>query len=150
MTLIAQALSQYGTPSLIDGRVNPAVKQYLYESTGLWFDSHLPWCAAFIGAMLLRSGVARETLPDPDAILAAKSWKGVGVAVSDAQVGDLMIFDRDDTPGGWEGHIAIFCNYGFGPKGGKRSIFVLGGNQGDKVCVAPYQESRLEAIRRIG
>jgi uncharacterized protein (TIGR02594 family) len=78
------------------------------------------WCAAFTGAMLKRNCFKFNQS------LAAGSYTGYGNPVSggisNAQKGDIVVFNRD----GGTGHVAMY--YGPGPRPG--TIYVVGGNQG--------------------
>ena len=105
-----------------------------------------PWCSALLNGLcyllsLPRSGSA-----------AARSWLRVGkpVGLHDALIGmDIVILKRGAAPQpGPEvldapGHTGIFAGYdGDG-------IRVLGGNQGDRVCVAPFPLEDVLGIRRL-
>ena len=93
------------------------------------------WCAAFVGAMLARSGVK------PTGKLNARSYLDWGAPVErkDAKPGDVVIFERGT---GWQGHV------GFLVKDGGVLINTLGGNQSDAVNIKGYQASKLLGIRR--
>ena len=94
------------------------------------------WCAAFVGAMLARSGVK------PTGKLNARSYLDWGAPVErkDAKPGDVVIFKRGNSS--WQGHVAFFV------KDKSALIEVLGGNQSNAVNVKGYQASKLLGIRR--
>lgn len=100
-------------------------------------DDETAWCAAFVGAMLERSGLASTRKLNARSYL---DW-GEPVKRQDAQQGDIVIFTRGD-PNGWQGHVAFFVE----DKG--HQIVVLGGNQSNAVTVSGYQPKRLLGIRR--
>lgn len=139
MTNKAYALAKkdLGTWEWADGH-NPKVVQYFHDVGHEWVkDDETAWCAAFVGAMLKRAGMAHTGKLDARSYL---DW-GDPVENSEAQEGDLVIFYRGD-PDGWMGHVGFFV----GRSG--TQIKVLGGNQGDQVSIALYPASRLLGVRR--
>lgn len=101
-------------------------------------DDETSWCAAFLGAMLEDAG-----LPSTKALTARSYLKwGEEVPLSEAKTGDIVVFWRI-SPTSWQGHAGFFNDR----KDGK--IYVLGGNQGNKVSVAPYAETQLLGVRRM-
>jgi len=115
-----------------------------------WPDhDEVAWCSAALNywAWLLR-------LPRSKSLL-ARSWLGVGEAITklaDARKGfDILVFARGDPPfpGADDmtapGHVAVFA--GWDPVG--RKVHALGGNQGNRVSVAPFPISRLLGVRRL-
>lgn len=94
------------------------------------------WCAAFVGAMLNRSGGKGTGL------LTARSYLDWGVPVDrkDAREGDIVVFTRGNST--WQGHVAFFV------KDNDSTITVLGGNQSNSVNLTNYSSSRLLGIRR--
>lgn len=116
---------------------NPKVVAYFKDSgnAGVTTDS-TAWCAAFVGAMLARSGIKGTGKLNARSYL---DW-GVHVARQDAQPGDVVIFKRGNSS--WQGHVAFFVK----DRGAK--IDVLGGNQSDAVNVKGYAASQLLGIRR--
>jgi uncharacterized protein (TIGR02594 family) len=92
-----------------------------------------PWCAAFVGAMLARSGVAHS------GSLMARSYLRWGVALDAPRVGALAVLTRGSDP--FAGHVGFFV----GATGDR--IFLLGGNQNDAVTVAAFDAARLIGYR---
>lgn len=101
-------------------------------------DSKTAWCGCFRGAL------GHETATGcPAAFYRAANWQnwGVPVDVKNASTwlpGDTIIMKR---PGGF--HVTLFVALK-----GKAGVQCLGGNQGDKVCVATYKLSDIIAVRR--
>lgn len=95
------------------------------------------WCAAFVGAMLHRSG-----LPKTGA-LNARSYLEWGEAVDrkDAREGDIVVFERGNSS--WQGHVGFFV------KDNGDTITVLGGNQSNAVNRRAYVSAKLLGIRRL-
>lgn len=131
------ALKDAGTWEWKDGH-NPKVIQYFHDVGHSWVkDDETAWCAAFVGAMLERTGT-RSTRK-----LNARSYLDWGkpVELEDAQPGDIVVFSRGD-PNGWQGHVAFYVSHS------ANHVNVLGGNQSNQVNVKPYKRSRLLGIRR--
>ena len=117
---------------------NPSVLAYYREAghSEIKQDS-VPWCAAFVGAILSRAGVQNT------GSLLARSYEQWGVPVDgvhNAQRGDIVVLSRGDQS--WQGHVGFFVGFGAG------KVHVLGGNQGDQVNVSPYNMDKIVAIRR--
>ena len=126
-----------GTKEIRGPKHNKVVLAFYADVGHSWVDNdEVAWCAAFVGAMLERSGM-RSTRS-----LAARSYLQWGnkVAVDDAKPGDIVVFKRGNSS--WEGHVAFFVRQT------KASIYVLGGNQSNAVNVKAYPKSKLLGIRR--
>lgn len=116
---------------------NPKVVAYFADSGNAGVkNDETAWCAAFVGAMLARSGVKGTGKLNARSYL---EW-GQPVERKDAKPGDVVIFKRGNSS--WQGHVAFFVK----DKGAL--IEVLGGNQSDAVNVKGYQASQLLGIRR--
>jgi len=106
---------------------------------GYWHDIHLSgikddetaWCAAFVGAMLERNGI-RSTRSG-----AAKSYLNWGIELAKPIAGCIAVFTRE---GG--GHVGFVLGQ---DKAGHLQI--LGGNQGDCVCIAAFKTDRVAGYR---
>ena len=100
-------------------------------------EDSVAWCAAFVGAMLERSGI------DSTRQLTARSYIkwGESVALDKAQPGDIVVFWRGQKDG-WQGHVGFFVKHA------GTHIEVLGGNQSNEVNIARYPVTRLLDIRR--
>ncbi len=100
-------------------------------------DDETAWCAAFVGAMLERTGLKSTRKLNARSYL---EW-GEPVDLDDAQPGDIVVFTRGD-PSGWQGHVAFYVS--------KSTLYirVLGGNQRNAVTESNYPRDRLLGIRR--
>jgi len=131
------ARAEIGTFEWKDGH-NPKVIEYFAEVGHSWVtDDETAWCAAFVGAMLERSGIASTRKLNARSYL---DW-GVLVKLEAAEPGDVVIFSRGD-PKGWQGHVAFFV------KENATTLTVLGGNQSNQVIEARYPKDQLLGIRR--
>ncbi len=125
---------------------NPMVLAMLRLDDPWPSGDEVPWCSAFMNyvAWLLRLPRSKS--------LRARSWLLVGEAipVEDAEVGfDVVILRSNPAAPGPEvieapGHVAFFG----GAEG--ESVWLLGGNQGDRVNLQRFSQENILGIRRIG
>ena len=101
-------------------------------------DDATAWCAAFVGAMLTRSGIRGTSQ------LNARSYLGWGEPVErkNAQPGDIVVLSRGKSS--WQGHVGFFV------RDNGSTITLLGGNQQDAVNRRAYRVDggQLLGIRR--
>jgi uncharacterized protein (TIGR02594 family) len=97
----------------------------------------VPWCAAFVGAMLKRAGIA------PSGSLAARSYLDWGNAIAEPVPGCVTVLSRGSSS--WQGHVGFYVK----DLGGGR-IQLLGGNQSDRVSLAAFPKARVLGYRLPG
>lgn len=124
---------------------NPQVLAFLRLDDSWPQGDDVPWCSAFANyvAWLLRLPRSKN--------LAARSWLNVGVPISlfQATLGDIVILKRGggEQPGpeviSAPGHVGFYAGHD------GATVYVLGGNQGDSVSIAPFPVFRILGIRRI-
>lgn len=135
MTLARSCLGIKEVPGKKD---NPKIME-MYKTVGHGWVEHdeVAWCAAFVGAMLERAGIASTRN------LAARSYLkwGVPVELADLDEGDVVVFKRGNSS--WQGHVAFATG-----KQTRTSIEVLGGNQSNGVNIKMYPKSKLLGVRR--
>lgn len=95
-----------------------------------WFDDATPWCGVFVAHVMQKAGQ-----PIPKHWYRAKGWLEWGKPCPPA-FGAVCILDR---PGG--GHVF------FVTKVSASFVWGVGGNQGDKVCEAKFDRSRVVGFR---
>ncbi len=100
-------------------------------------DDSIPWCGLFV-AHCIASTLSAEPLPTNP--LGARNWARWG-APCEPMLGAVLVFWRGKKDG-WKGHVGFYAGE---EKGGV--FHVLGGNQGDKVCVTRIAGDRLLAAR---
>lgn len=91
----------------------------------------VPWCAAFVGAMLEASDIVSSRYES------ASSYLQWGVRLDAPSLGCIVIFTRN---GG--GHVGFVAG-----KDDKGRLMVLGGNQGNSVTIAPFDMARVAGYR---
>ena len=127
------ARAEIGTKEAPGYANNPVVQKYYEDAGSGKLPDSVPWCAAFVGAMLKRAGVS------PSGYLAARSYLKWGQKLTKPIPGAIVVFSRGSSPS--QGHVAFFEQ----DKG--NSIRVLGGNQNDAVTRANYPKSRVLGYR---
>jgi len=112
---------------------NETVLGYYAETGNAWVrEDSVPWCAAFVGAMLRRAGRA---IPAGGDALRARAYASVATPLRGASPGALAIFRRGKDPA--QGHIGFYIG------ATATHVIVLGGNQADTVSIARYPRARL-------
>jgi uncharacterized protein (TIGR02594 family) len=131
---LAAAWAEFGVRE-IPGNENAAeILRYFRDAGDTSVASEAtPWCAAFMGAMLKRSGHAGT------GSLLARSYLNWGDPLETPRIGAVTVLARGDDPNA--GHVAFYL----GETADK--LFLLGGNQGDAVTVAAYDKARLLGLR---
>lgn len=128
------AWAEYGVREISGSQHRQEVLDYFRISghAGIKTDE-TPWCAAFVGAMLVRSGEAGS------GSLLARSYLGWGKAVDEPDLGAIAVLTRGSDPGA--GHV------GFVVGRTADTIILLGGNQSDAVSVAAFPFERVLGYR---
>lgn len=90
-----------------------------------------PWCAAFVGACMERAGIRSSRFES------AASYLTWGVRLDGPAHGCIVVFSRE---GG--GHVGFVI--GIDRAG---NLLVLGGNQGDQVCIKAFPRERVTGFR---
>lgn len=131
------AKEEIGTWEWAEGH-NPKVLAYFKDAGHSEIkDDETAWCAAFVGAMLRRSGYKST-----GSLLARSYLKwGEEVKEGDYQAGDIAIFKRGNSS--WQGHVG-FISAVMGD-----NLMILGGNQSNQVNEKPYPKSKLLGVRRM-
>lgn len=94
-------------------------------------DDETPWCAAFVGSMLERSGIVSSRFEG------ASSYLKWGTELKEPKYGCIVVFTR--TGGGHVGFVVGKSKNG--------NILVLGGNQSDAVNIKEFSTDRVTGYR---
>ena len=137
--LIDVALSQKGIKE-VKGKFkhNKHIVDYFHEIGHDWVnDDETPWCSAFLNWVCMKAGYERTNK------LNARSWLDIGILVGNQpKQGDIVILWRGNKTGAF-GHVGFFMSQD------KENVYILGGNQSDKVCIKPYSNDRILGFRRL-
>lgn len=131
---LLKAVELYGVTEKVGSANNPVIMGWAKE-VGLDKDytaDSIPWCGLFVAVIMWRAG-----RPVVDSPLWALNWNNFGVRVTTPMLGDVLTFTRN---GG--GHVGLYIGQD------STAYHVLGGNQGNKVCVSRIAKSRLSQARR--
>ena len=128
---IVTAKKYIGTKEFSGQSNNPKIFDWWRAIKSHFRDDSVPWCAAFVGGVLVESG-----LPSSQSA-AARSYMNYGLKLSGPAVGCIVTFWRGN-PEGATGHVGFVVG-----RDDKMNLMVLGGNQGDMVCVKPFDTGRV-------
>lgn len=112
---------------------SPIIAGWLQGLRAWWLDDETPWCGVFVAHCFRTAG-----LELPKHWYRAKGWLEWGAVLSPLPVvGCVVVFERQ---GG--GHVGIVVG-----RDQEGRLMVLGGNQGNKVTVAPFDQVRVVGYR---
>ena len=132
--MVSAALAEFGVRETSGAANTPQILKWAVE-TGLasaYRADSIPWCGLFMAHVARVAG--REVPPAP---LWALSWARFGIEGGQPELGDVLVFMRQ---GG--GHVGLYIGED------SRCYHVLGGNQGDRVCITRIAKERLYAVRQ--
>lgn len=119
---------------------NPRILLYLastgLKGTKLALSDETAWCSAFACWVMEKAGIKSTRSA------AARSWLDWGQPLQLPKPGCIVVFDRHDAANPNAAHVAFYFSERL-----DSHINVLGGNQRNRVCVAPYPKSRVIAYR---
>lgn len=128
------ALSLIGMKEFPGKASNPVVEQFSIDAGFGRMKDDVPWCGFFVASILKRAGLPNELEP---------KWRGwaasygrLGTKLMNPVYGCVGVKTRQ---GG--GHV------GFVVAANSSTIWLLGGNQGDKVSIAAFPRKLFTAFR---
>lgn len=111
---------------------NPKIIEWLIKLKAWWKDDETPWCGLFVATCFNECGY-----PIAKNWMRARAWLDWGVVLRVPAVGAVVIFERK---GG--GHVGFVVG-----RDQNENLMVLGGNQGNKVSIAPFSKDRVLGYR---
>ena len=142
--IVSAGLQYLGLRETPGAKSNPVIMD-MARSAGvsdIYTNDAISWCALFILHLLrICAKPILDHKGDRWNLLRAlfyQNW-GHAVDIEEAQLGDLVILSRE---GG--GHIGILIAW----SKDKKSVWLLGGNQGDMVSIVEFKKERIKAVRR--
>lgn len=135
-----KAWEQVGIVETPGAAATPEIVRY-FEKVGRAdiTSDEVPWCAAFVGAMLKEAGVSLM-MPKDERLLARGYLKqGAEVPINQPRVGCIAVFKRTSDP--------RFGHVGFVNGVTDTHIHLLGGNQANSVNVTAYPRRDLIGLR---
>lgn len=127
------ALALHGIREAPGAADNPVIMDWAREVGCTWYGQDaIPWCGLFVAVCAKRAGWDLPPIP-----LRARSWIGWGAPSPAPALGDVLVFER-----GAAGHVGLYVGESVG------HYHVLGGNQGDAVCIVRLPKWRMIACRQ--
>lgn len=127
---IAEARKHIGLREVPGPLTNTTIKRWLLDLKAWWSDDATPWCGVFAAHCLQAA-----KLPYPKDYYRALAYANMPVKLSRPAYGCIVVFRRE---GG--GHVGFVVGQDLAGH-----LMVLGGNQGDKVCIKPFDRNRVTA-----
>lgn len=125
---LAEARKSIGVTEIKGPKTNDFISRWLVGLLAWWTDDETPWCGVFVAHCMQAAGVEL-----PKYWMRAKAWADWGSKLSAPVIGCIVVFER---VGG--GHVGFVVG-----RTANGNLMVLGGNQGDKVCIRPFERSRV-------
>ena len=129
---LAFAASDLGLREIPGKQAAPKIEQWLISLRAWWRDDETPWCGVAMAAWFTQCGIK-----PPREYFRAKAWLDWGQPIDKPVRGCVVVFGRD---GG--GHVALAVGLTHAMQ-----LVCLGGNQGDRVSLAAFPESRVIGYR---
>lgn len=115
---------------------HPTIAGWLAKLKAPWRDDETAWCGTFVAAVMDLAGIKPVK-----GWAGARNWLSFGVKLPSPCVGCVVVFWRGKRDG-WSGHVGFVVG-----KDARGNLMVLGGNQGNKVSIAPFDRSRVLGYR---
>lgn len=135
---LSHARGELGVKEFTGSPDNPAIIKY-WNDAGLASvadgQDEVPWCAAFVGAMLKRANLQGSGKAN------ARSYEGWGRKLLSPVLGCVVVLSR--PPNAWQGHVGFYIS----SDRAKRLIRLIGGNQSDSVSTADFSIDRIVSLR---
>jgi uncharacterized protein (TIGR02594 family) len=129
---LTRARAYIGLREVPGARTEPVIAGWLKRAKAWWNDDETPWCGTFVDAVMRDCGIGSAK-----AWYRAQGWLEWGQPLSGPTLGAIVVFKR--TGGGHVGIIAGIDDRG--------NLMVLGGNQGNAVCIMPFARDRVIGYR---
>jgi uncharacterized protein (TIGR02594 family) len=132
---LLKALELYGVQEIPGNVHNPVILSWAKETklNHVYKVDEMPWCGLYMAVVMQRA--ERPFVKDP---LWARNWSQWGIRMSQAMLGDVLVFRRGTV----SGHVAIYVGEDL------THYHVLGGNQGNGVSILRMAKSRLISVQR--
>lgn len=127
------AFADYGTEEVAGPKANAKILEYHQHTTLGARSDEVPWCAAFVCAMLEKAGFKSTHKAN------AKSYLTFGDELPGPKVGAIAVLNRGTDPA--SGHVGFVVGFN------SSSVYLLGGNQSNMVRVSSFQRWRVLQYR---
>ena len=114
---------------------NPTIMKFFAKMGMTWVQGdETSWCSAFINYLCIVEDYEHS------GELTARSWLTKGTQIAEPFRGCLVVLWRE-SPSSWKGHVGLYI------RETSSNIYVLGGNQSNRVRITPYPKERLLSYR---
>ena len=114
---------------------NPVVLDYHVTTEGGSSPDQVSWCSSFVNWCVVSSGLSGTNSK------AARSWLLWGESTSENEIGSVCVLWRVARDS-WQGHVGFLVGYD------AENVYLLGGNQSNRVRVSRYAKTRVLSYRR--
>lgn len=129
--IILTALGEYGISEITGEKHNARILEYFKATGNLWVkDDETAWCSAFISWVMKQNGLPFSNK------LNARSWLAFGTSTKSPKLGDIVVLWRDSI-NAKTGHVGLYIGEN------KDFVWLLGGNQNNKICISAYLKDRV-------
>lgn len=126
---MAFAIAELGIKEVAGKQHNPRIIEY-FTKAGNYTNDETAWCSAFVNWCIEKEGIKGTNNAG------ALSWRNWGFKLETPRFGCVTVFNRYNKAKQLVGgHVGFYV----GEEG--KDILVLGGNQGDEVCIKPYPKA---------
>ncbi len=132
---LVEARKHVGLREIYGRKHNPQILRWWALIRAPFTDDETPWCAAYVGGVLESCGIKSSRSAS------ARSFEKWGKRLIKPGHGAVAVFWRGSRSS-YSGHVGFYVG-----KDQHGNIMVLGGNQSDKVSIAPISPARLIGYR---
>ncbi len=127
------AFDELGETEVRGVRSNSRIIEYLSTCDMRPDSDEIAWCSAFVNWVIISDGkIGTDNL-------LARSWLNWGKTIVKPRLGCVAIMKRGTKE--WQGHVGFYLDSNNGV------VFILGGNQSDRVGVNGYKEDSILGYR---
>ncbi|MCT8003074.1 TIGR02594 family protein [Sphingomonas sanguinis] len=134
--MVSEALKIWDVREKLGPASNPVILDWAQEVGGdvarTYKTDETPWCGLTMAYIAKRAAKTPPAKP-----LWARNWTKFGTDSAQPDLGDIIVFKR-----GLGGHVGLYVGED------ETHLHILGGNQGNRVCISRYDESLILAVRK--
>lgn len=125
---------ELGIAQFPPGASNPRIMEYHATTSIDAQNDKTAWCSSFVNWCFAQAGIPGT------GSARARSWLDWGQAIDTPQPGCIAVLYRED-PDSWKGHVGFFL------RADNDHVYLLSGNQLEKVCVHYYPRTTVLGYR---
>lgn len=133
---LAKARTYIGLSEIPGPKHEPVIGRWLDRLKAPFRDDETPWCGILVAGVFDEVGIKPVANP-----WGARQWLKFGIELPTPRLGSVVVFWRGKREG-WSGHVGFVVG-----KDKAGNLMVLGGNQNDKVTIAPFALNRVLGYR---